>query len=59
MAGLLLAGRGNRELARELGLTINTVENHLRSIYGKLGVRSRGQATARLLGVDPHPDPRR
>ncbi|MCQ8239325.1 response regulator transcription factor [Rhizosaccharibacter radicis] len=55
VAGLMMAGHGNGRLAHELGLTINTVENHLRSIYAKLGVRSRGQAGARMLGNGAEP----
>ena len=50
MMRLLVNGRSNPELARDLAITVNTVENHLRSIYAKLEVTSRGQAVARLLG---------
>ena len=35
------AGRTNREVAEQLVLSTRTIEAHLRSIYGKLGVRSR------------------
>jgi DNA-binding CsgD family transcriptional regulator len=53
MMRLLVNGRSNPELARDLAITVNTVENHLRSIYAKLEVTSRGQAVARLLGSAP------
>jgi DNA-binding NarL/FixJ family response regulator len=43
---LLMQGQGNAEIARSLGVSINTVKNHLYSIYRKLGVTSRGQAFA-------------
>lgn len=41
---LLTGGLANAEIARMVGLSANTVRNHLYSIYRKLGVRSRGQA---------------
>ena len=46
---LLAEGHSNKELARQLFVTENTVETHLRRIYGKLGIRSRTQAVARAL----------
>ncbi len=48
---LLVNGPSNPELARDFAITVNTVENHLRSIYAKLEVTSRGQAIARFLGI--------
>jgi DNA-binding CsgD family transcriptional regulator len=47
----LLVGRGatNREAARELFLSTKTIEFHLRSVYRKLGVRSRAEL-ANLVG---------
>jgi DNA-binding NarL/FixJ family response regulator/tetratricopeptide (TPR) repeat protein len=41
IAELVAAGRTNREVAEQLVLSSRTVEAHLRSVYGKLGVRSR------------------
>lgn len=49
MAGL---GRDNAEIARELALSVRTVERHLTSIYTKLGLAgrsARAAAVARLL----------
>lgn len=38
---LAAAGRSNREIARSLSITINTVETHLSRAYAKLGVAGR------------------
>jgi DNA-binding CsgD family transcriptional regulator len=42
-------GLRNVQVAAELGISVRTVENHLRAIYDKLGVRSRAELVARLL----------
>jgi DNA-binding NarL/FixJ family response regulator len=54
-----LVGRGhtNREVAAALYLSGKTVESHLRSVYRKLGIRSRTELARRLAeeAVDhPH-----
>lgn len=41
---LLAAGMSNKEIATQLALSIYTVQNHVRSILGKLGVASRSAA---------------
>jgi DNA-binding CsgD family transcriptional regulator len=55
----LLAARGlsNRQIAGELGLSINTVSNHLKRVYGKLNVHSRAELAWQLQYVDLNPDP--
>jgi len=45
---LAATGRSNKEIARALFITINTVEGHLSHAYAKLGVRSRAQLARRL-----------
>lgn len=50
---LVVAGRSNREIAAELVVSPKTVEYHLGHVYGKLGVRSRTQLTARLAAPAP------
>ena len=41
VAGLVAAGKTNREVAAALFLSERTVEGHLSHVFGKLGVRSR------------------
>jgi DNA-binding CsgD family transcriptional regulator len=47
-AQLAAEGRTNKEIARELVVTVHTVEVHLSRAYAKLGITSRGQLAARL-----------
>lgn len=42
----LSKGLSNRELAKELGISMNTVKFHLSNLYDKLSVRNRAQAIA-------------
>ena len=49
VAGLVVQGHTNREVAAALFVTDRTVETHLSRIYRKLGVRSRTEL-ARLYG---------
>lgn len=50
---LLAAGRSNKEIGAELGITEGTVKNHMTNVLGKLGVLDRTQAAlrARDLGL--------
>lgn len=41
-------GWSNKEIARELGVAVPTVKNHVHSLLTKLGVRRRGEAAALL-----------
>jgi DNA-binding CsgD family transcriptional regulator/tetratricopeptide (TPR) repeat protein len=45
VAYLIANGHTNKSTAKSLGISINTVGTHLRSIYAKLGVQSRVQLT--------------
>ena len=47
---LISQGLSNKEIARNLGVTAETVKSHLKKIYPKLGVQNRAQAAARLAG---------
>jgi len=46
---LLVTGKSNEEIARELVITTGTVKRHTHNLYGKLGVQSRAHAIARAL----------
>lgn len=45
----LAAGRTNKEIATEKGVSTNTVKYHVRNVFEKLGVSNRGQAIALYL----------
>jgi DNA-binding CsgD family transcriptional regulator len=40
------AGRSNKEIARELFLSVHTVERHVANVYRKIGARNRAEAAA-------------
>ncbi len=48
---LLAGGHTNAELARRLHLSAKTIDHHVSSILGKLGVRSRTEAVAAAFGL--------
>lgn len=48
IAGLVAAGRSNREVASELFLSVKTVEVALTRVYAKVGVRSRTELAAQF-----------
>jgi DNA-binding NarL/FixJ family response regulator len=46
---MLADGLGNKEIARQLDISDNTVKFHLSSIFGKLGATNRTEAV--MLGM--------
>jgi DNA-binding NarL/FixJ family response regulator len=46
---LIARGRINKEIATQLRISPHTVGNHIRSIYEKMSVNTRAEATARYL----------
>jgi DNA-binding CsgD family transcriptional regulator len=60
IAQMLAAGATTREAAGRLFLSPKTVEYHLRSVYGKLGISSRAALAAAMAeGVKLHPSAQR
>ena len=51
IADLVVTGRSNREIADELGLSPRTVETHVSAIFDKLGISTRVQLTAAIVGA--------
>jgi two-component system nitrate/nitrite response regulator NarL len=49
IARAVAEGRGNREIAAQLGITEQTVKNHLTSIFEKVGVASRLQLALAII----------
>lgn len=50
--GAVASGRSNAQIAAQLFISCNTVKNHLKNIFAKVGVRSRTELLARLVTVE-------
>ncbi|MGW5449806.1 LuxR C-terminal-related transcriptional regulator [Streptomyces asiaticus] len=49
----VISGRSSTGIASALTMSQYTVQDHLKSIFAKFGVRSRGQLVARALDIPP------
>lgn len=47
----LAAGDSYKEIAVRLGISVQTVNDHIKNLYRKLDVHSRGAATAQYFKV--------
>lgn len=52
LARLLASGAANKEIASALGLSPNTVRNHVHNIFEKTGARNRVELVRALCGAD-------
>ena len=59
VVALLHEGHCNKEIARELAISVATVKNHIHHILEKLGAERRGQIVARVRADDPARSPTR
>lgn len=59
IAGLLVRGLSTGQVGVKLNLSHHTVKTHVKHIYTKLKVRSRGEAIAKLLHIPPPREMRR
>ena len=48
ICGEVMAGHSTSDIANRLFISSNTVQDHLKSLFAKVGVRSRGELVARL-----------
>ena len=49
VVAFLMVGATNREIARRLRISHNTVKTHVNSIFNKLGVQNRTQAAVKAV----------
>jgi DNA-binding CsgD family transcriptional regulator len=59
VAGLAAAGASSREIAAKLFVSVRTVDNHLQSVYSKLGVTGRDELEGALRVPARHHTARR
>ncbi len=52
IASLVTTGASNKEIARELAISIKTVKNTLSNVFAKTGTCSRTQLAVRLLRAE-------
>ena len=48
---LVARGMRNSQIARELGISVATVENHLHHVFSKMGFSSRTQAALHAMST--------
>lgn len=51
---MVALGRGNKEIAESLHISVATTQNHLQNLYKKLGVRNRTEAAQKYWELQMH-----
>lgn len=46
---LIVQGMSNKQIARQLGIKLQTVKNHTSALYAKLDVENRTQAATKSI----------
>ena len=49
IARCLPAGLGDRQIARKLDVSLNTIQGHMKRLYGKLAIHSRAEVVGCIL----------
>lgn len=52
---MVVVGKSNKEVARDLGMAVGTVKVHLREIFERLGARNRTEAVTRFAALRSSP----
>ena len=52
---LVSRGYGNKEIADQLSIGVETVRHHLKRVYEKFHVHSRSEAVVKFLGLGERP----
>lgn len=52
IVAIMIPGLSNKAIASSCGITVQTVKDHLKSVYAKVGVHQRTALVARVIGLD-------
>ncbi len=57
MLGFLPGGVTRKKIARNLNLSVHTIDTYLASAYRKLGAKDKAEAVAKILSLQSEPFP--